>query len=100
MKKILITLLFFAFYCNSSFARTSFDEKLAKLDELISQDRYTPKQMQILIQMGSEGYTNCFQSSTGAICKFSDQFCLIKNNNGLSLKCLKESDLDELISAI
>jgi len=100
MKKIFITLLVLAFNINSSFAESSLDAKLAKLDKLISQDKYTSKQMQLLIQIGSEGYTDCFQSSSGAVCKFSDQFCLIKNNNGLSLKCLKESDLDALLSTI
>ena len=107
MKKIFITLLVFTFYCNSSFAKpipyyaeSSFDAKLAKMDKLIAQDKYTSKQIELLVKIGKEGYTDCFQSSNGSICKFTDQFCLIKSNNGLSLKCIKESELDALLSTI
>ena len=100
MKKIFITLLVLTCYCNSSFAEASFDTKLAKIDKLIAQDKYTSKQIELLVKIGQEGYTDCFQLTNGAMCKFTNQFCLIKNNNGLSLKCVKESELDALLSTI
>ena len=70
------------------------------MDKLIAQDKYTSKQIELLVKIGKEGYTACFQLTNGAMCKFTNQFCLIKNNNGLSLKCVKESELDALLSTI
>jgi len=101
MKKLLITLLLFTFYCNSSFATTSFESKLLKADELIEKAINNTQQAQKFIKLATQGYTKCDMSSKGAVCKLDKQLCLItQNNNQISIRCLNESDLDYLLSPI
>jgi hypothetical protein len=101
MKKLLITLLLFTFYCNSSFANSSFEKKLAKTDELVEKGLKNPKQMQKFLELATQGYTKCTMSSNGSVCKLKEQLCLItQNNNQISIRCLNESDLDYLLSPI